>query len=612
VSRTLPGADVRGFYAALGVELPGWAHTEAPVRCFADPDAHAHGDRDASCSVNLRSGAFKCHGCGAKGGAFDAALAMGRSPGAAFDLKVVHGLAERDPRRDTSRASAPASTRDTSPRSGAQEAAPRRRASARPLESGAASLPVTGPPANRTASAGSGHEQSRRTVGLGDEPSRGDTAGPSASRWRRERWDEPGTIYFWSGRRGRFEVFSNFAATPFAMPAWHDRSRIVEFPSGEHAFQAAKARTVSDHEHIRLAASPLEAKRAGRRVALPGDWEQRRGHVMLAVVRAKFAVPELRELLLSTDERVLAEDSPYDPVWGCRDRSGGYTGENLLGRALMRVRNELRHADRDAPVSSVSAHDVRGWAQALRDDVELLARLAGERGWKPDTLRKLGVGFDGERITVPITDDQNALQGVLRLRVDASQRPKVLAAPGTRLGLIPHPSSEAGPVLLVEGPSDMLAARSAGLAAIAVPGTHAWRAEWARGFAGREVTIVMDADRPGRDAAARIARDLDRQSAGVRIVDLAPGRDDGYDLSDWLKAGNPADLVSARWYTSEAYTRIARPSADVWTVRSAGGERTAGERSQQAMRAAAGPTTQPGAVAGSGWQTGGSTQCRTF
>ena len=37
MSGTLPGADVRGFYRALGVELPGWAKREAPVGCFADP-----------------------------------------------------------------------------------------------------------------------------------------------------------------------------------------------------------------------------------------------------------------------------------------------------------------------------------------------------------------------------------------------------------------------------------------------------------------------------------------------------------------------------------------------------------------------------------------------
>ena len=169
-------------------------------------------------------------------------------------------------------------------------------------------------------------------------------APPAPTRWRRDRWDEPGTIYFWSGRQGPHRRFSNFAETPFPMAAWYDPSVTLLFDSGEHGFQAAKGRDEAEHERIRLARSPLEAKRAGRRVALPVDWNRRRTHVMLAVVRAKFAVPELRELLLATGGRILAEDSPYDPVWGCRDRSGGYTGQNLLGRALMRVRDEARYA----------------------------------------------------------------------------------------------------------------------------------------------------------------------------------------------------------------------------------------------------------------------------
>lgn len=79
----------------------------------------------------------------------------------------------------------------------------------------------------------------------------------------------------------------------------------------------------------------------------------------------------------------------------------------------------------------------------------------------------------------------------------------------------------------------MIAARSRGIAAIAVPGDHAWQHAWARLLIGREVMIVMDADSQGRAAAERIAADLDRYSE-VRVVDLAPQRDDGYDLTDWL------------------------------------------------------------------------------
>ena len=97
--------DVRAFYAALGIELPAWSKREAPVRCFAQPDAHNRGDRSPSCSVNLASGAWNCHGCGAHGGAYDAALATGHSPRSAMDLLITHGLAEpraperRSPRR---------------------------------------------------------------------------------------------------------------------------------------------------------------------------------------------------------------------------------------------------------------------------------------------------------------------------------------------------------------------------------------------------------------------------------------------------------------------------------------------------------------------------------
>jgi hypothetical protein len=147
-----------------------------------------------------------------------------------------------------------------------------------------------------------------------------------------------------------------------------------------------------------------------------------------------------------------------------------------------------------------------------------------------------------------VTAERAVLQGVLRLRINATQHPKVTAIPGTRLGLLPPPAWTSGDrVLLVEGPSDMLAARSAGLPAVAVPGANAWRSEWAGDLEGRAVVVVMDCDRPGRQAAARIAEDLEYRGIAVWIGDLAPSRRDGYDVSDWLREGNPPpDLLRPR------------------------------------------------------------------
>lgn len=96
MTSTIPGADIRGYYRALGVELPEWAIREASVRCFIDPAAHARDDRRPSCSVNLESGAYHCWGCGAKGGAYDAAIEFPKlSPREAVDLMIEFGFTER-------------------------------------------------------------------------------------------------------------------------------------------------------------------------------------------------------------------------------------------------------------------------------------------------------------------------------------------------------------------------------------------------------------------------------------------------------------------------------------------------------------------------------------
>lgn len=66
---------------------------------------------------------------------------------------------------------------------------------------------------------------------------------------------------------------------------------------------------------------------------------------------AKFSQNDyLKNLLLGTDDAILAECSPYDRIWGIglaiddprvQDPSM-WRGENLLGRMLMDVRHQLR------------------------------------------------------------------------------------------------------------------------------------------------------------------------------------------------------------------------------------------------------------------------------
>jgi len=177
--------------------------------------------------------------------------------------------------------------------------------------------------------------------------------------------------------------------------------------------------------------------------------------------------------------------------------------------------------------------DIRRWAEMLDANSRRIRQLAVKRAWSSRVIGELELGFDGARITIPIRDGHGALCGVLRYDPFGRRDPKMLAVPGTQIGLIPHPTRDASDhIILVEGPPDMIAARSCGLPAIAVPGTTAWQQSWAELLAGRRVTIVMDCDEPGRQAAHEVATSLRAAAIPTDVVDLWPDRLDGYDLTD--------------------------------------------------------------------------------
>jgi ribA/ribD-fused uncharacterized protein len=152
-------------------------------------------------------------------------------------------------------------------------------------------------------------------------------------------WTAEGTVYFYGG------PFSNFAPTPgLSLPvAYHGHQERERVPaaSTEHWFQACKATSRAQFDAILACLSPALAKRAGRGTVLRPDWEQVKYQVMLCALRGKFALEPYRAALLLTHPHALVEDSRDDHVWGGRDAHGTLTGQNLLGRALMQVRDEL-------------------------------------------------------------------------------------------------------------------------------------------------------------------------------------------------------------------------------------------------------------------------------
>jgi hypothetical protein len=72
----------------------------------------------------------------------------------------------------------------------------------------------------------------------------------------------------------------------------------------------------------------------------------------------------------------------------------------------------------------------------------------------------------------------------------------------------------------------------------------------------------MDCDTDGRDAAQQVAASLTPVALGVEIADLAPGRADGYDLTNRIIERRQLMARTGRRLTSSAVLLAPDRSAD--------------------------------------------------
>jgi ribA/ribD-fused uncharacterized protein len=111
------------------------------------------------------------------------------------------------------------------------------------------------------------------------------------------------------------------------------------YPSTENAYQAAKTPDVyTRNEFVAMSAS--QAKKFGRRIRIRSDWESVKVGIMLDLLRKKFARGAIRDQLIATGDAELIEGNHWgDRFWGVCNG----VGENMLGKLLMQVREELRN-----------------------------------------------------------------------------------------------------------------------------------------------------------------------------------------------------------------------------------------------------------------------------
>ena len=161
-------------------------------------------------------------------------------------------------------------------------------------------------------------------------------------------------LFFWGhqlSKTGKVtkSCFSQWYASDFTVDG-------IMYPTAEHFMMASKARLFGDEKtltEILAASDPKTAKALGRKVKNFDDavWKANARRLVTEGNLAKFSQnDDLKAFFLETGEAVLVEASPYDRIWGIGLKADderaknpdSWQGQNLLGFALMDVRNELR------------------------------------------------------------------------------------------------------------------------------------------------------------------------------------------------------------------------------------------------------------------------------
>ena len=170
-----------------------------------------------------------------------------------------------------------------------------------------------------------------------------------------------------------------------------------------------------------------------------------------------------------------------------------------------------------------------------------IKKLEARRGWSPSVIKHLDLRLwvpptwftdQTKRIAIPIYDKDGSLRNIRLYRPGGGIKNKVISywtgAKSTKISYgqparlwpaLPPKDLDTDTTWLIEGEPDCICALSHGLnGETATGGAGTWRKSWTGRFRDRHVVICYDADLAGIIGACKVAADLVKVAASVRIL----------------------------------------------------------------------------------------------
>ena len=160
-------------------------------------------------------------------------------------------------------------------------------------------------------------------------------------------------LFFWGHQPSRDGSIIKTCMSQWWPSEFEEKTRV--YKTAEHYMMAQKALLFNDaetFERIISKDSPKDVKDLGRQIPNfdAEVWDRNKYQIVKQGNFLKFSQNEsLKKFLIQTKNKVLVEASPVDTIWGIgltedspkAMNPSGWRGENLLGFALMEVRDEI-------------------------------------------------------------------------------------------------------------------------------------------------------------------------------------------------------------------------------------------------------------------------------